>query len=787
MSQQEGYCQCNRRVTRAVTEAIRLGGHFCPTCELPFNTEALDATQSENSFDSTDSEKPNYEELRQAARLQRRTTRSSKTTNSDNSPTHVYDSPNSADTDIIPIPYNNNMDLADAFRDLANALGATGKFNAPPFSGKEGENISAFIKKFDRFCDINQKDEQYKTTTFPLYLDGRAFTLYERLDDDVKADYTTLTQYMLNYFAPATLPPLQAFAKLQTLKKESTETVQEFYEKIDEHTKSVEISEQHRLALFLAGLPKFIKDFVVREKPENIALALQLAKQQELIGPDVDEEARETKQLLKTLLTKFETQKPDNTPKPKVFAINDEAPTFLCYFCGGHSHYMMNCPEYLNKHTQQNNMPPTPAYPQLQNSNMQAAKCSYCNFSGHIMSECRKFKRDCQYNVQPQNTQNPCSPPELPPMNPKIITPAQPQSHSDNPIVCQFCNKPGHVMKSCFSYLRQHPGSNSNPSNHNHKPDYITDPRNKSYFTQNQTQNHLRNQNAYLPQQNAQNAIVRNQENIQPPCIATIDLVTPPASGTEKSLHIGQLPSQTEISLKPNLTVTGIANESPIQMSFDKISAVSTIDLAFLKNLKRKAFISTPFGISKMSLDGTQNNILGLARILLKIGDFQTHHSFYILKKSLHALTLGRDFIDDNVVLLDKIANALVLRTNNYHKTPSPVGLSNKKNSSEKPIEAKVTTEMAEQWPSTLTPLHKVKFPKQIIKHRRRANFLEYLVQGEDGNPANAKWTLAHHSIGNSLINKYIKWQDATLQVNVINPGRKPLLPTPSKLLLHQQ
>ena len=111
------------------------------------------------------------------------------------------------------------MDLADAFRDLANALGATGKFNAPPFSGKEGENISAFIKKFDRFCDINQKDEQYKTTTFPLYLDGRAFTLYERLDDDVKADYTTLTQYMLNYFAPATLPPLQAFAKLQTLKK----------------------------------------------------------------------------------------------------------------------------------------------------------------------------------------------------------------------------------------------------------------------------------------------------------------------------------------------------------------------------------------------------------------------------------------------------------------------------------------------------------------------------------------------------------------------------------------
>ena len=124
------------------------------------------------------------------------------------------------------------MDLADAFRSLAISLGPTGQFKAAPFSGNKNEDITTFIKKFDRFCEINQKDDQYKATMFPLYLDGRAFTLYERLDDDIKDNYATLIQHMLNYFAPAQLPPLQAFAKLQTLKKNPENLYKSFTRKL---------------------------------------------------------------------------------------------------------------------------------------------------------------------------------------------------------------------------------------------------------------------------------------------------------------------------------------------------------------------------------------------------------------------------------------------------------------------------------------------------------------------------------------------------------------------------
>ena len=111
-----------------------------------------------------------------------------------------------------------------------------------------------------------------------------------------------------------------------------------------------------------------------------------------------------------------------------------------------------------------------------------------------------------------------------------------------------------------------------------------------------------------------------------------------------------------------------------------------------------------------MSLNGAQKNILGLARILIKIGDFQIHHSFYILKTSLHPLTLGRDFIDDKVVLLDTIANCLVLRKIFCCKTPCRGQLSNDKPLNMKFIERKPGIEMAEKLPSATTPLFKVVF-----------------------------------------------------------------------------
>ena len=192
------------------------------------------------------------------------------------------------------------MDLAEALRQLANSMGQTGKFNKT-FTGKTDENIEAFLTQFDRFCDINNRDEAYKLQTFPLLLDGRAYTLYQELPDEIQQDYTTLTANMKQYFATTVLPPLHAFETLYTQKMANTETVQQFFEKILKKSKNLNIAPEQKTALFISGLPKKIKTYVINEKPDTLAEALQKAKEGELLKLDDTEEAT----LIKTLLTKI--------------------------------------------------------------------------------------------------------------------------------------------------------------------------------------------------------------------------------------------------------------------------------------------------------------------------------------------------------------------------------------------------------------------------------------------------------------------------------------------------
>ena len=215
------YCRCNRRITRALAQESRLGG-FCPTCELRFDTGDLDS-----EFDSSDLSADEDCGSRQRVYQHRRVSPSH------SNGTNVYDtveSSSDSEVDISTIsPLLPTMDqLTHAFENVANSMGEVGRFKTPPFRGTKDENINAFFNKFDRFCAANRKDYEYKSQTIPLHFDGRAFAIYETFPDHVKDDYDSIVEHMKNYFEAATLPPLQAFEKLHTLKKGSLQTVQEF-------------------------------------------------------------------------------------------------------------------------------------------------------------------------------------------------------------------------------------------------------------------------------------------------------------------------------------------------------------------------------------------------------------------------------------------------------------------------------------------------------------------------------------------------------------------------------
>ena len=254
-------------------------------------------------------------------------------------PTNQYDSVYTLSSNKTPQHLQEVMDLAGALRELATSLGQNGTFNQT-FSGKVDEDIDAFLSKFDRFCDINYRDKAYKLQTFPLLLDGRAYTLYQELPDEIQQDYTTLTANMKQYFATTVLPPLHAFETLYSQKMANTETVQQFFENILKKSKNLNITLEQKTALFISGLPKKIKTYVINEKPDTLAEALQKAKEGELLKLDDTEEAT----LIKTLLTKLNT-----TSTPKVSVVDP------------------------NK--------------------AKAEKCSWCNQIGHTMSQCFSYKR----------------------------------------------------------------------------------------------------------------------------------------------------------------------------------------------------------------------------------------------------------------------------------------------------------------------------------------------------------------------------------------------------------
>ena len=280
---------------------------------------------------------------------------------------------------------------------------------------------------------------------------------------------------MKNYFEPAQLTPLKAFEKLHTLKMNPSETVQEYYETILSHTKFINVSDDQILALFLSGLPKYIKTFVVHEKPETIAQALHLAKQQELSGPDQDD--TETALLLKTILEKMDSSKLTKA-SPKINALEERpasqpvAAGATCFNCGGSGHIMRNCS------SPQQSVRPKPKNVTFAPQERPMLECTYCFLKGHVMQDCRRFQRDCQrnYNLTPKRAPTDFHPKESAQTSGYSAPPSR-----QSPPVCQLCDKKGHIVSECFTYLnlKSRADSSSRPQT------YRTDPRNRGFFSQN--------------------------------------------------------------------------------------------------------------------------------------------------------------------------------------------------------------------------------------------------------------------------------------------------------------
>lgn len=262
--------------------------------------------------------------------------------------------------------------LAAAF---AGAVGEGSRFKVRPFTGEGNENIKTFIAKYERFCEINERDVVYKTQNFKMHLDGKAFTLYDSLSDETKNNWERLKEVMEIFFAPTQLPAVQAYQKLNDLKIGLTESVQDFFYRFVQTTTDLALTEDHRIALFSAKMPKYIRDHLILQNPESLEDALKLSKIKEMVGTSEDES--HLQELVEKLLDKIGDEKNNNVST--LYDPSDKHRNKRCFRCKALGHVQRNCTSKAK------------ARP---GKHRETVICYYCRKRGHIIRFCKAYHLD---------------------------------------------------------------------------------------------------------------------------------------------------------------------------------------------------------------------------------------------------------------------------------------------------------------------------------------------------------------------------------------------------------
>ena len=150
------------------------------------------------------------------------------------------------------------MDLAGAFQRLATTINETVRgqyeFKPPPFKGTPKEDIDTFLTKYDRFCELYNKDEDARLQIFPFFLQDKAYDIYVTFSDDIKNDYAQLTDELRLHFGQSELPIIES-TRLYELTMDTTDTITTFHDTIQKRCKRLDITGHQKMVLFINGSP----------------------------------------------------------------------------------------------------------------------------------------------------------------------------------------------------------------------------------------------------------------------------------------------------------------------------------------------------------------------------------------------------------------------------------------------------------------------------------------------------------------------------------------------------
>ncbi|UYV62959.1 hypothetical protein LAZ67_2002623 [Cordylochernes scorpioides] len=263
----------------------------------------------------------------------------------------------------------------------------TSNFDLPKYDGQNFD-VTSWLKFFNKKCQQNHVDEDYKLKNISKYLDGEAFNFYIETLQDID-DWRELEQKLLSYF---TVKDSNLFSKFLNLKYNDKDDLDNYFKEKSSLAKKLNLDTPLLLEALTEGMPNYLNKYLiaarVKETSDWIRIATQLKystnqeKQQPSTSNNDNRQNFQNRSYYPTR-SRFNPNSPPGLqlqPPPRssprlTTAHHQEAssrstnlPPYPCKICSSHQlpnqyHFHRDCP--LNKHekglpTNNHSEPPNP-------------------------------------------------------------------------------------------------------------------------------------------------------------------------------------------------------------------------------------------------------------------------------------------------------------------------------------------------------------------------------------------------------------------------------------------
>ena len=233
------------------------------------------------------------------------------------------------------------------------------------FKGESKESVSAFIKKIEREMIISETLQSDMCKVLQKQLKGSANDWFSTLPEEIAKSWPRVRQALLDKY-DTDLSKSAITSQCYSLTKQDDETVHQYSRRVQKKLIEAEFNEEQQLDLFIKGLPKYMRYYVRRGRPESMDRAIYFASLYES-NPEygtTKSQSSKSGRLSKTETmteTGLQAESPtlidpdasleDSGTKPKsiltkakeTVGFNQVEATSTCFNCGEPGHWAYQC------------------------------------------------------------------------------------------------------------------------------------------------------------------------------------------------------------------------------------------------------------------------------------------------------------------------------------------------------------------------------------------------------------------------------------------------------------